>query len=151
VVSGEKGFSLVELMVVVSIIAVLALAGSLFSISWVQAARVDEAKSKLLQGFRMARALAQRNPEDIRVPDAAAGIKLSGAGVLLVCIGDPASSNCAENGSSTKWRAVMPVNTSVEIGPAGGTVIGVDNTGMPLSASAYTIKNGGEHEKGTLQ
>lgn len=135
-------------MVVVAIILILALMGSMLTASWVHSARVNEAKSKLLQGFEMARALAQRNPNATRLPNVAAGIKVDGDS-LLVCLGDPVLSVCAKDAAAMRWWSSMPANTTVVIGNE-ATSLGIDNTGMPLSTSTYSITNGSVNETGNL-
>lgn len=146
----ERGFSLIELVVTLAILAILLLMAVPFTTSWVQSARVNDAKSKLLQSYELARALAQRNPNDTRAPAVAAGIKVDGE-TLLVCLGNPASTaTCVKDASAVKWWSALPAGTTVVVGTAGNTTLGLDNTGLPLSASNFTVTNGNVNETGSL-
>ena len=151
-VSKSIGFTLVEMMITILIMSLLLLAAVPFTTAWIQGARVNEAKSKLLQGYELARALAQRNPNGARAPAAAAGLKQEGL-TLYVCLGDPATTaTCAAGNSDVKWKAELPVNTSLVIGTGSGSsqTLGIDNTGRALTASNFTVTNGSQNDSGNL-
>ena len=56
------GFSLIELMITVALVAVLAVAAMPFAQSWMDGNRQLQVRSRLLMGVAQARALALRNP-----------------------------------------------------------------------------------------
>jgi len=56
------GFTLIELMVTVAIMAVLALAGMPFAKSWMESNRQMQARNLLWEGIAQSRAVALRNP-----------------------------------------------------------------------------------------
>ena len=56
------GFSLIELMITVALVAVLAVAAMPFAQSWMDGNRQLQVRSQLLMGVAQARALALRNP-----------------------------------------------------------------------------------------
>ena len=56
------GFSLIELMITVALVAVLAVAAMPFAQSWMDGNRQLQVHSRLLMGVAQARALALRNP-----------------------------------------------------------------------------------------
>lgn len=148
----SPGFTLIELMITILIMSLLLLISVPFTAAWIQGARVNEAKSKLLQGYELARALAQRNPKGARAPAAAAGLKQVDL-TLFVCPGDPATSTtCVDGNSDVKWRAELPANTSLVIGSGSGNnqTIGIDSTGNALAASNFTVTNGSQNESGNL-
>lgn len=153
-VAKSAGFSLIELTITMAIMALLAGAAAPFTLSWVRAAKVSEAKSKLLQGYVLAKALAQRNPTGANAPAAAAGLRLENQ-TLFVCAGDPANPNdCAATGVNMKWQTPLPPSTTIKIGTQGSQTLALDNTGlplcMPLSESSYKIENGDQNETGDL-
>ncbi len=59
------GFTLMELMVTIAIMAFLLLAGLPFMNGWVDGVRQMQARNQLLDGIGQARALALRNPESL--------------------------------------------------------------------------------------
>lgn len=147
-VNTRAGFSLIELLVTISILAILLAIGVPLTTTWVQRARVSEATSKLSQAYGLALALAQRNPNGSAQGAAAAGLKLVDQGVL-VCAGDPTS--CAAGSTAVKWKATFPSNAAVAIGASGVKTLALDNTGIPLATSDFTVSCGNESESGTLK
>lgn len=150
-VRKHTGFSLIEMMITIVILAILASVGVAFTSAWIQKARVHETRTKLIQSFGMAVAIAQRNSTGASLSDAAAGLKLSGQN-LIVCSGNPAS--CTSGSSAQQWKATLPNNTSVSIGGASvdsDQTLSLDNTGAALSSAGYVITNGSVSETGTLQ
>lgn len=59
------GFSLIELMITVALVAVLAVAAMPFAQSWMDGNRQLQVRSRLLMGVAQARALALRNPNGL--------------------------------------------------------------------------------------
>lgn len=148
-VGRSAGFTLVELAVTLVILAIVMAAAAPFTVSWAQGARVMEAKTKLQQGYDLAKALAQRNAIGVNAPAVAAGLKLDMTALaLFVCTGDPATSpTCVANGSNVVWHTTLPANTRITSGAGSGNqTLGLDNTGTPLSGIHFTVTNGGQSE-----
>ena len=57
-----RGFTLIELMVTLAILAMLLLMAAPLAADWVHGARTLQARGTLVQGFENAKALALRNP-----------------------------------------------------------------------------------------
>ena len=57
-----RGFTLIELMVTLAILAMLLLMAAPLAADWVHGARTLQARGTLVQGFAHAKALALRNP-----------------------------------------------------------------------------------------
>lgn len=157
-VKPVSGFSVIELMVTLMILAFLVLLGASLSIGWVHRAKVNEAKSKLQQAYGMAMAIAQRNVGGVRGTTLAAGLKLSGQD-LLVCSGNPASENCTADNAVMRWKSILPSKTTMKINGSTSTIqtLALDNTGAPrnengsIAGTAYEITCGDESETGDLR
>lgn len=143
-VNRRAGFSLVELAITLAILALLLLVGASLTTTWVQRAKVGEAKSKLLQAYGSAVAVAQRNAVGIALPGVAAAVKVVGQN-LMVCSGK--ATDCTAQVST--WKAELPSNTSVSIG--GAQALEFDNTGAASISPTYAITSGNQSESGTLR
>ena len=79
-----KGFSLVELMVTVAVIAILAALALPAAATWASGARQAEARGELVEALGRARALAIRNPDGRAARQAAAMVRLRGDTLQVV-------------------------------------------------------------------
>lgn len=137
---ASGGFTLVELLVTISIMVVLLLAAVPYTSDWLYSAQTRDAQAKLMQGFGTAKALALRNPLQAPLPLPAAGVRLVNTGqliLLLVCAGNPDSTDCAPGGASVYLKISYPasVNTLLDnktLSAATPLSIGLDNRGAPL-------------------
>jgi type IV fimbrial biogenesis protein FimT len=147
-----RGFTLVELMVTMTILALLLAAAVPLTTAWINGARVQDAQSRLLQGYSVGKAIALRNPTQAQVPDPAAGLRLTADGTLLACSGDPAASSCAVGKAAVKWQTVLPAGITVVLGDNATTrTLGIDNTSLPLGAARFLISKGDQNAGGTFQ
>ncbi len=146
---GQLGFSLVELMVTLSIMAVLLMASVPFMKDWTYSRQIKDAQSKLLSAYGLAKSLALRNPDAVQSNLTAAGLKIETSGALLqlyVCSGDPGSGNCASSGSSLLWSANFPSAVELTLGGtsvsgASATTVSLNNRAVPTSGTvlSYTL------------
>ncbi|MES2532155.1 MAG: prepilin-type N-terminal cleavage/methylation domain-containing protein [Pseudomonadota bacterium] len=148
----SRGFTLVELMVTLTIMALLLAAAVPLTTTWLNGTRVQDAQSRLLQGYSIGKAIALRNPTQAQVPDAAAGLKLTSDGTLLACAGDPAASSCAPGKAAVRWQTVLPAGITIVLGGNAATrTLAIDNTSLPLGTASFLISKGNENASGTLQ
>lgn len=77
------GFTLIELMVTVAVMAVLAAAGMPFALSWMDSNRQMQARNLMWEGVAQARAVALRNPGEAVAGQVSARLERSN-GVLQV-------------------------------------------------------------------
>ena len=146
------GFTLIELMVTLTILALLMVAAVPLATVWIDGARVQDAQSRLLQGYGVGKAIALRNPSKAQIPAAAAGIKLTSDGTLLACAGDPDASSCVPGDATVKWQAALPSGVTIVLGGnATMRTLGIDNTSLPLGIATFQIRKGNENAGGTLQ
>lgn len=163
-----RGFTLIELMVTLAILAMLLLMAAPLAADWVHGARTLQARGTLVQGFENAKALALRNPcadpNATGTPAAAAlEAKIEGTTVTLNVLALPQGvSGCALLGArpNPQWTARLPDGVGLTLN---GTLLTtsstpltekLDNRGLPVSAASipFTLRRGGHQndETGTL-
>ena len=159
---AAQGFTLVELMVTVTILVLLVFAIAPLTTNWVYSAQNQDARSKFVRGYGMAKALALRNRSQAPLSAFAAGIRLVVAGTkttMLVCDGDPAAATCAANvtGTTVKWQTTFADNVNVFIAGVLTTAtnyqtIRISSEGIPSSGTDYLFSHGGSQndERGKL-
>ena len=154
-VKAQSGFTLTEILIVIAITGVLAAATAPYSSNWTDTTNVRHATDMLNQSFQNGKTVALRNPLQVVGSNPAAGLNLE-SGILLLCQGDPADSNCTAGGSRVVWQSTIPDGVTVQINGANLTNIEIDNTGGAIDGSgntlavAYSISRGSKNATGTL-
>ena len=161
-----RGFTLIELMVTLAILAMLLLMAAPLAADWVHGARTLQARGTLVQGFENAKALALRNPcadpNATGTPAAAAlEAKIEGTTVTLNVLALPQGvSGCAllDARPNPQWTARLPEGVSLTLN---GTLlttsstpltVELDNRGLPAASIPFILRRGGPQndETGTL-
>ena len=160
-----RGFTLIELMVTLAILAMLLLMAAPLAADWVHGARTLQARGTLVQGFENAKALALRNPcadpNATGTPAAAAlEAKIEGTTVTLNVLALPQGvSGCAllDARPNPQWTARLPDGVGLTLN---GTLlttgtpltVNLDNRGLPAASIPFTLRRGGDQndETGTL-
>ena len=161
-----RGFTLIELMVTLAILAMLLLMAAPLAADWVHGARTLQARGTLVQGFENAKALALRNPcadpNATGTPAAAAlEAKIEGTTVTLNVLALPQGvSGCALLGArpNPQWTARLPDGVGLTLNGTlltSGTPlppVQLDNRGLPAASIPFTLRRGGHQndETGTL-
>ena len=161
-----RGFTLIELMVTLAILAMLLLMAAPLAADWVHGARTLQARGTLVQGFENAKALALRNPcadpNATGTPAAAAlEAKIEGTTVTLNVLALPqGGSGCALLGArpNPQWTARLPdgvgltLNGTLLTTSSTPLTVNLDNRGLPAASIPFTLRRGGDQndETGTL-
>ena len=161
-----RGFTLIELMVTLAILAMLLLMAAPLAADWVHGARTLQARGTLVQGFENAKALALRNPcadpNATGTPAAAAlEAKIEGTTVTLNVLALPQGvSGCAllDARPNPQWTARLPdgvgltLNDTLLTTSSTPLTVQLDNRGLPAASTPFTLRRGGNQndETGTL-
>jgi prepilin-type N-terminal cleavage/methylation domain-containing protein len=143
-----RGFTLIELMIVILIAGLLMLVAAPFTRAWTASAKITEAQGVLNQAVSRAKAVALRNPNGLaRVDDsdniqvAAAVCGASGNVNVWVAtdVDTPASCDTAGTSQGTQiWTHKLPNNVTVETmaGTTASTFTGLcfDNRGLVIDS-----------------
>jgi prepilin-type N-terminal cleavage/methylation domain-containing protein len=145
-----SGFTLIELVVTVSIVAFLVLAAAPLASGWVYRSTTHTALTQVTEAFNVAKALALQNPNAVAVPTAAAGMKITTDGTtttVYICTGSSTGTGCAASGASVQWSTTYSglVTTSLNAVAATTTTpltLDFDNRGEPSALTAFTFTRG---------
>ena len=153
--SSQQGFTLIEMMTATTLMAILAMIGTAYTVSWVYSANVQTTGDLLTLAYRQGKALAIRNPLAATDTSTAAGIKLENE-VFLVCQGSPSATDCSAGGANVVWEASHPGGVTVTVNSAAMSVLRLDSRGGLIDGSgnsltvAYAVNKGDQSESGDL-
>ena len=106
------GFSLIELMITVALVAVLAVAAMPFAQSWMDGNRQLQVRSRLLMGVAQARALALRNPNGFistsGTPQESARLHYDTSSGTFRLAGRKADGTWPTADAEPPWRSIAP-------------------------------------------
>ena len=134
-VKGQTGFTLVELMITLALIAMLAMMATPYTASWIHSAQVQTTVATLEQAFASAKALALRNPAGVKGSDPAASVNLVG-NTLVVCSGAAGDAGCV---GDMVWQGDVTDGVSIQLGGASLTSIVFDNSGQAIDESGNAL------------
>lgn len=151
----KSGFTLIEVMIVVSIIALIVLVAAPLSGHWVTDANRLEAEGQLNQAVGRAKASALRNYMGATEKSAVTAICLSSDNVITVLEGTPGtppvSPVCSSNTGTQLWRGKLHANIKVKADTADFSCMCFDNRAMPTDSCAtcststqFSLTAGGE-------
>lgn len=131
-IARQAGFSLVELMVTLAVMAVLAAAGTPFALSWIDSNRQMQARNLMWEAVSQVRAQALRNSGQVVLGQAAAQLQLSGNTLQVVRAGS----------NDVVWTGDLPSGARAKMvsasGDAGDTLscVAFSNRGLRLPAAS---------------
>lgn len=123
------GFTLVELMVVMVIVAILSAAALPFAVGWANGARQMEAKNRFTQALSVARSLALQNPEALEGDEAVSTLKITATQMQVL----------NTEAEAVVWRADIPRGVSVAAGGDSVSCLQFDNRGLLMSGSGCSV------------
>ncbi|MDZ7924928.1 MAG: prepilin-type N-terminal cleavage/methylation domain-containing protein [Marinagarivorans sp.] len=156
---NQQGVTLVELMIVVLLIGILAVAVSPLSYSWIDSARITETMGIVEQATGQARAVALRNPTARSSNQPASMICNSNNTLTIVTPTTATPTLSCTTPPSTLWSSKLPTNTTLKTGANTWACACFTNKGLITQATAcsacsasleLTIHSGNDHETLTL-
>lgn len=124
------GFTLIELMVTLAVMAVLAAAGTPFALSWMDSNRQMQARNLMWEGISQARAVALRNPGGALQGGVSAKLQRSGNTLTVLGAGS----------TVVLWTGELPAGATTQLANAAGSASGdlscvaFDNRGQRVTA-----------------
>lgn len=151
-VTCRRGFTIIELMVVISIIGVLALTAVPLTQGWLNDTHINNARSQLLRGYSQAKAQALRNAANATGNTAAACLTIT---ATQLQVRTPVSGSCT---GAVQWQGEWPSGVALTINNATVTAIFMNNRGqallnnVPASTDlAYRLSKGNRDDAGQLR
>jgi prepilin-type N-terminal cleavage/methylation domain-containing protein len=126
---AAAGFTLVEILIAVALIATLAFAVVPLGTSWTTSAESVNTKGVLSQAISRAKSTALRNGNKISETNAVTAVCLSSGKVeVREASGTVTSAHCASNGGSATWSNKI------------GTTLTIKNNNQALSCMCFSSK-----------
>lgn len=119
----QQGLTLIELMVVITLLGILAGMGAQLGGAWLNSAKVSKGQATLQHAFSAAKSAALQNPQARTAQEVAAALCLGSSAVFTV-LGE----DCT---SPSIWSGRLDTGVSVQLG-AGQTCVGLSSTGVPV-------------------
>jgi len=138
----QLGFTLIETMIIVTIIGILAVLGSGFTVNWVRQAELNTATASLESAINLARSAAIRNATGV-VGDQTSGHLCFSNHTLIVRIG--VDTTGAESTCSTTSLYHFKISSNIIIKAASETdnfkCIAFNNSGQVVEAAGCTVNS----------
>ncbi len=142
-VKFERGFSLVELMIILAITALLATAAAPLTSGWVRDAELTEVRGSLTQAFGRAKAASLRNFRGAQSNAPVAAICLANNTVTVREGTSTNAPSCSANTGTLVWQ--NPLDSNVTITSSGSAVscLCFDNRGLLTNNACASCSTAG--------
>ena len=171
--SPARGFTLIELMVTLAILALLLMVAAPMATDWASGTRTHQGRATLVQAYSQAKALALRNPCAIGSGGTVVTFKASvqdGRIALQSLLEGDSSCDFLEDfaqpdktmpqpqpDKTMPQQMLLPAGVSLQLGgqpvtSAAPRQVTIDSRGMATSSSSFKLTQGGQQndEEGTL-
>lgn len=150
--SRDQGFTLIELMVTIALLALIMLASLPLTAGWVHSAQTAEARSKLEQAFGFAKALAMRNPCNQVGSNQAARLTVKVGNETTVEVRSGCQATDDDATDPPIWKAVLPSGVAVQLKDATSPITAKDSIALtnrgelvsPDEGSAFKLSKGSQ-------
>lgn len=158
----NRGFTLIELMIVVLIVGLMLLVAAPFTSAWTESANLTKGKGVLTQAIGRAKAAALRNRAGAEGIESAAAVCIDNSNTITVRGAIPAVSptpritaGCPATGTLL-WTGQLPNTLEIE-GKVNGsptaaiTCLKLDNRAFPLGSSTCAIDTDFKLKSGSVE
>ena len=122
----HRGFSIIELMIVILIMGLALMKGVPLTVDWVNSARVTEAESALVEAVGLAKAKALRNSRGVIDGSAVTAVCYGNAMVNVVEAAAAGSPAQCSGGSTQLWKKSLSGSVDITVGGAAFVCLCVD-------------------------
>ncbi|WP_437882452.1 prepilin-type N-terminal cleavage/methylation domain-containing protein [Pseudomonas sp. LRF_L74] len=149
------GFSLIELLVTLALLAFLLMLAVPFTSAWSSSAKLRDTENLLLQGAGRAKALAQRNHYGMTGNQVAARLCFDSQELKLQLY-QASSSDEASCSGTPIWSAAVPQGATIKDGSTDFACLAMDSRGLLLAkdscstTTSYTLEVGSENVVTTI-
>ena len=150
-----RGFSLIEVMIVLLLIGIILVKGIPFTSDWVNGAKVTDAESALIEAVGLAKAKALRNGPGIINGGAVAAVCMGSSIVKVVEAANDSTPAACSNSSPVVWQSKMPMVVTVGVAGAAFACLCVDAKAQYIAVgtcaacstqATFTLVAGGVNE-----
>lgn len=138
----QLGFTLIETMIIVTIIGILAVLGSVFTVNWVRQAELNTATASLESAINLARSAAIRNATGV-VGDQTSGHLCFSNHTLIVHIGGDTTGAASTCNTTSSYS--FKISSNITIKAASETdnfkCIAFNNSGQVVTAANCTMNS----------
>lgn len=139
---GKSGFTLVELMIVIAMMALLIMAVAPLTTAWVNDADLLKVEGDLTQAVGRAKAAALRNEGAAINDQPASAICISTTNLLtLLERSSAAAPNCTAGTGNQTWSTQLAPSVAVSANNLAVTCMCFDNKGLPTSNACSGCNN----------
>lgn len=133
----QTGFTLVELLIVLAVIATLALATVPLGNSWTSSAESVNTKGVLSQAISRAKSTAMRNGNKITNTNAATAVCLNrGTVEVREASGSITSAHCNSGGGNIAWSGKIGTDLTIQVNNQAFSCLCISTKGLPVTTSS---------------
>lgn len=133
----SRGFTLIELMITITLFALLLVVGVPLTQSWTNSAYQRDAAGLLKQGLSRTKSIALRNQGKVQDTAPAAVLCLSGQSLKLLSLTSGQSIDCTVT-TPILWSTPLPAAAVIQVANVNLACVAFNNRGFPVSSGSCT-------------